>query len=171
MGDALGDRIKRYEAVYSHTLTPRSPLLIRVDGRAFHTATRGCDKPFDRALINGMLKATVETARDMMGFKLAYVASDEATFLLTDYDDLQTQGWFGYELNKVVSLSASLFTVHFAGTHALPEKTATFDSRAFVVPVGDAPNVFIWRQPVWEDGNFLRTQDFQNVKEVLAGGG
>jgi tRNA(His) guanylyltransferase len=148
--DSLGDRVKRYEAVHDHRLTPRSPLFIRVDGRAFHTLTRSCRRPFDQGLISGMSRAAVETSRDMMGFKLAYVASDEATFMLTDYDDLQTQGWFDYKLSKVVSLSASLFTAHFANTYALPERVATFDSRAFTVPIDDAPNAFVWRQRDWE---------------------
>ncbi|WP_234795513.1 tRNA(His) guanylyltransferase Thg1 family protein [Mycobacteroides saopaulense] len=153
MGDSLGDRIKRYEGVYTHRLTPRSPLVIRVDGRAFHTYTKKLQRPFDPHLMSTMIRATVETSRQMQGFKLAYTQSDEATFLLTDYDDLGTQGWFGYELNKVVSLSASIFTAEFnAASHYLRDWLgfATFDARAFTVPIEDVPNVFVWRQRDWE---------------------
>ena len=151
--DSLGDRIKRYERTSQHVLTPRTPLVIRVDGRAFHTYTRRMNRPFDRSLMKAMVAAADHTAHDMQGCKLAYVQSDEATFLLTDFDDLQTQGWFGYELNKVVSLSASLFTAYF--NFFMAERfdageVATFDSRAFNVPLDDAPNVFIWRQRDWE---------------------
>lgn len=146
---SIGDRIKRYEAVYSPKLVPRSCAVVRVDGRSFHTFTRGCDRPFDQNIIAAMLHATKRTADDMQGFKLAYTQSDEATFLLTDFDTYETQGWFGYEFNKVVSVSASLFTAHFNDAYR-SDRLATFDSRAFTVPTEDAPNVFIWRQRDWE---------------------
>lgn len=156
--DDLGNRVKRYEQASRYWLSPRQPVMIRVDGRAFHTFTRRMDRPFDQDLMDVMEYATRQTAKDMMGFKLAYTQSDEATFLITDYDRLTSQGWFDYELNKVVSLSASLFTAHF---HQEIEKfivcrgmrvgnMATFDSRAFTVPADDVPNVFVWRQRDWE---------------------
>ncbi|MBB3752437.1 tRNA(His) 5'-end guanylyltransferase [Mycolicibacterium sp. BK634] len=155
MSDTLGDRIKRYERAYNHTLTPRMPVIIRVDGRAFHTLTRHLNKPFDHTLMSAMVNAAIDVSRDMQGFKLGYHQSDEVSFLLTDYDQLDTQGWFGYELNKIVSLTASLFTAHFYANcpATLREKfgrVATFDARAFNVPAEDVPNVFIWRQRDWE---------------------
>lgn len=149
MGDSLGDRVKRYEAAYNQTLTPRMPVIIRVDGRAFHTYTKGCERPFDHRIIHGMTHAAIETAQEMQGFKLAYAQSDECTFLITDFDDLNTQGWFGYELNKVVSLAASIFTGHFNSVMSFG-KIAAFDARAFNVPADDVPNVFVWRQRDWE---------------------
>lgn len=148
--DSLGDRIKRYEQVSNPLLTPRAPLFIRIDGKAFHTWTRHMNKPFDEGLISAMVLAAQDTAGQMQGFKLGYIQSDEATFVLTDYDTHQSQGWFGYELNKVVSVSASLFTGYF--NHYLQNPTfdvAFFDARAFTVPAEDAPNVFIWRQQDW----------------------
>lgn len=145
----IGERIKRYEQAYNHSLTPRSVLMIRVDGRAFHTYCRGRNRPFDDELIEGMATAARKTAREMQGFKLAYIQSDEATFMLTDFDTHETQGWFNYELNKIVSISASAFTAYFNQFMGVDE-VAMFDSRAFIVPVDDAPNVFVWRQRDWE---------------------
>lgn len=155
MKDSLGNRIKRYEAVSNYHLMPRSPLFLRVDGKSFHTYTRNMDRPFDRRLIGAMVMATQATAKEMMGFKLAYTQSDEATFLLTDYDTFETQGWFDYELQKLVSITASAFTARFnraidaaAGPdHGLP--VALFDTRVFVVPEADMANVFLWRQQDW----------------------
>lgn len=148
--DSLGDRIKRYELCYNQVLTPRSCLFIRIDGNAFHTWTKGLNKPFDQGFIDAMEYAATATAAEMMGFKLGYVQSDEATFMLTDFDQLQTQGWFGYELNKVVSVSASLFTAHFNdAVRRMGRRPAIFDSRAFIVPREDAPNVFVWRYKDW----------------------
>lgn len=150
MEDSLGSRIKRYEAATNYLLTPRSCVVLRVDGKAFHTWTRGMDRPFDESFIDGMVEAARSTASEMMGFKLAYVQSDEASFLITDFDRHETQGWFGYELNKVVSITASLFTAHFNRAVSNPRKTpAVFDARAFVVPQDDAPNVFVWRCKDW----------------------
>lgn len=148
----LAQRIKRYEAASSYTLTPRSCLFIRVDGKAFHTFTRGCDRPFDQEIMDCMAYAMRCTADEMQGFKLAYTQSDECTFVLTDFDTHQTQGWFGYELNKIVSISASLFTAWFNDMWARGHErgdVALFDSRAFIVPLDDAPNVFVWRQQDW----------------------
>lgn len=162
--DTLGDRIKRYESVSKPLLTRRSPLMVRIDGKAFHTFTRACNKPFDNILIKAMVYAATKTAEQMQGFKLAYIQSDEATFMLTDYETLETGAWFDYELNKVVSITASLFTAHFnyfwenqfskdpadENYRERPLALALFDARAFNVPVEDWPNVFIWRQRDWE---------------------
>lgn len=145
----IGDRIKKYENAYNHSLTPRSPLFIRVYGRAFHTYCRGMKKPFDDELINAMITAAKKTAKEMQGFKLAYVQSDECTFMLTDFDTHDTQGWFDYEVNKIVSITASAFTAYFNQFMGV-DKLAMFDARAFIVPVDDAPNVFVWRQQDWE---------------------
>lgn len=151
--DSLGDRIKQYEEVYQYKLTPRSCLFIRVDGKAFHTYTRNFKRPFDWTLMDAMTTAACKTAEEMQGFKGAFVQSDEATFMLTDFDTLQTQGWFGYELAKVISISASAFTAHFnqymLDKYVQQPTPAMFDSRAFIVPKEDAANVFIWRQKDW----------------------
>ncbi len=146
---SIGDRIKAYEACSAPRLTPNAPVIIRVDGRAFHTYTRGMKRPFDPVLMKVMVRAAVETAREMQGFKLGYVQSDEATFLLTDYDTHDTAAWFGNEVNKLVSLSASLFTGYFNAAFHGELPPAAFDSRAFTVPREDAPNVFVWRQLDW----------------------
>lgn len=146
---SIGDRIKAYEACSAPRLSPNAPVIIRVDGRAFHTFTRGMRRPFDHVLMKVMVDAAVETAREMQGFKLGYVQSDEATFLLTDYDTHDTAAWFGNEVNKLVSLSASLFTGFFNAAYRGEYRPAAFDSRAFTVPREDMPNVFVWRQQDW----------------------
>lgn len=155
----LGDRIKKYEKISDYHLTPKSCVFIRVDGKSFHTYTRGFGRPFDDTIIDSMNYAASKTAEEMSGVKLAYAQSDECTFMLTDFDNLETQGWFDYSLNKLVSISASMFTAFFnesirikMGEYKYP---AFFDSRAFVVPKDDAANVFIWRQRDWERNSIL----------------
>lgn len=147
----IATRMKRYEAASHPQLLPRTPLFIRVDGRAFHTYTRNLVRPYDPHFMDAMVHATQVTSADMQGFKLAYTQSDEATFMLTDYDTLTSSGWFDYDLSKVVSITAAMFTAHF--NDAMRGRTAdlgVFDARAFSVPRPDAPNVFVWRQQDWE---------------------
>ena len=110
---SLGDRMKRYERSYSHELTIKTPVIVRVDGRAFHTFTKGHEKPFAMKIINPMLEAAEEVAAEIQGFKLGYVQSDEASFLITDNDQITTEGWFGYNMSKIISISASIMSANF----------------------------------------------------------
>jgi tRNA(His) guanylyltransferase len=173
MKDSLGDRIKRYERCSDQMLTPNAPLFIRVDGRAFHTWTKGLDKPFDRRLMRTMVNTAMDVVKDMPGFKLAYLQSDECTFMLTDTDRVESQGWFDYRLNKVVSIAASAFTAYF--NREVPNQfginiqrnLAMFDARAFSVPYEDAPNVFVWRQKDWHRNSLsMLAQAYYSHKEL-----
>lgn len=169
--DTLGDRMKSYEAVNNARLLPNSPLFIRVDGKAFHTFTKHVEKPYSASVIDAMTYAALKASEQMQGFKLAYVQSDEATFMLTDYDTHESQGWFNYEVNKVVSITASLFTAYFNEywkQHVADKyKPALFDARAFTVPEEDAPNAFIWRQRDWERNSVqMLARDTYSQKEL-----
>ncbi len=177
MKDSLGDRIKKYENVSNPKLTPRSCLFIRVDGKAFHSWVKNnkCKKPFDDRLMQAMVGAAHDTAREMAGFKIAYVQSDECTFMLTDFDKPETQGWFDYKLNKVVSITASMYTAYFNRAYNPIFGPALFDARAFVVPREDAPNVFVWRSHDWHrnslsmlaQANFSHKElQFKNASEM-----
>lgn len=146
MMDSLGDRMKKnYESVTDIRLVRRMPVVVRVDGRCCHSLAM--EKPFDERFAMSMRIATVSLAKDMQGFKLAYTQSDEASFLLTDYDALQTEAWFNYELRKIVSLSAAIFTAAF-NRHSL--WSVCFDARAFNVPREDVANYFLWRARDWQ---------------------
>jgi tRNA(His) 5'-end guanylyltransferase len=94
------------------------------------------------------LKAAKYTANDMQGFKAAYIQSDEVTFCLTDYDTFETDGWFGYKISKVVSISAALMSVAFNKLF-YPTIPQVFDSRAFTVPKEEVVNTFLWRAKDW----------------------
>lgn len=113
MGDALGDRMKGYEDISRIYLTKRTPVIIRVDGRAFHTFTRGFVRPFDSFLMDVMKDTATYLCKNISGCKLAYVQSDEISLLLTDYDTIGTQPWFDNNLQKLVSIAASMATLEF----------------------------------------------------------
>ena len=144
----IGDRMKEnYEDRYRIKLTRRTPVIIRVDGKAFHTFTAGLDKPFDKDFMDDMVYAASQTSMEMQGFKMGYVQSDEASFLLTDYDDLDTDAWFDYSLSKLVSISAAYMTAFFNRWNLT---FGIFDSRAFNVPMEEVANYFLWRARDWE---------------------
>lgn len=70
---SLGDRMKRYEKVPSIELYRKMPVIVRVDGRAFHTFTRKFKRPYDEILIRSMAHAARAVADEMQGFKVGYV--------------------------------------------------------------------------------------------------
>lgn len=164
--DSLGDRMKEnYENRAKTYLTRRTPVIIRLDGKAFHTFTRGMKKPYDEIFHNTMNATMKYLCENIQGCKLGYTQSDEITLLLTDYDTLTTDAWFDYNVQKICSVSASMATMAFNKflrenfnavdldaeleyAKALFKKldSAMFDSRCFNIPVEEVTNCFIWRQ-------------------------
>lgn len=111
--DNLGDRMKGYEDVQRFYLTKRTPTIIRLDGKAFHSFTKGFQRPFDMIFMETMWETTKYLCENIMGCKVAYTQSDEITLLLTDYDTLTTQSWFDKNIVKMISVSASMATMAF----------------------------------------------------------
>ena len=147
--DDFGNRMKGYENIFRQTLPQRLPVIIRIDGSHFHTFTRGMKKPFDEELIQVFWETCKYLAENIMGCKLVYHQSDEISILLTNYDKLTTQSWFENNLQKMVSVSASMATAKFSELihKGNPNKElATFDSRAWVLPQDEVTNYFLWRQ-------------------------
>ena len=169
---SLGDRMKGYENIERRYLPRRLPTIVRIDGRAFHSYTKGFERPFYRPFREAMERTALDLANEISGCKLAYTQSDEITLLLTDDDTLETQPWFGKNLQKIVSLSAAMATYFFNKNvlsviadyiieaenkeikievlaplaKAHEEKMAVFDARAFCVPREEVLNVFCWRE-------------------------
>lgn len=111
--DSLGDRMKGYEGVSRNFLTRRVPAIIRLDGKAFHTFTKGMEKPFDPVLTQAMQETMKYLCENIQGCVLGYTQSDEITLVLTDYATIQTDAWFGYNIQKMCSVSASMATMAF----------------------------------------------------------
>lgn len=111
--DSLGDRMKGYENAFRHYLPRRMPVIIRIDGKAFHTYTKGFYKPFDYILMKTMQETSYKLCKKIEGVKLAYVQSDEISLLLTNDDTLETEPWFGNNLQKLCSIAASIATLAF----------------------------------------------------------
>ena len=115
--DSLGDRMKEnYENRSKTYLVRRMPVIIRLDGKAFHTFTKGLKKPYDEIFHNTMNATMKYLCENIQGCKLGYTQSDEITLLLTDYDTFDTNAWFDNNVQKICSVSASMATMMFNKT-------------------------------------------------------
>lgn len=171
---ALAKRMKKYEAVPKNPLMRRTPVIIRVDGRAFHTFTKGFQKPFDDVLMRVMQDTMKYLCENIQGCVFGYTQSDEITLILIDYKKLNSEAWFDYEVQKMCSIVASMATMAFnrffmyeyeefnrwiyEGSPTDEDKRlndvyynamckgAMFDARAFNLPKEDVTNNIYWRQ-------------------------
>ena len=107
--DSLGNRMKSYELSGSSYLTKKVPVIVRLDGKAFHTFTKSFEKPFSDILADCFLSSAISLSKEMQGFKLFYTQSDELSFLLTNFDKPTTEAWFDYNVSKINSIAASTF--------------------------------------------------------------
>ena len=170
--DELGTRMKEfYEGVPKTRLVRRMPVAIRLDGKAFHTFTRGFEKPFDEVLGKSMRETMKYLCENIQGCVLGYTQSDEITLILVDYQNLNSCAWFDYEVQKMCSIAASMATMafnkfftknvnYFEITHEYDdtineycttlvnaaEKGAMFDARVFNIPKEEVCNLIYWRQ-------------------------
>jgi len=162
MKDDLGTRMKEnYEHRTRIELPRRTNTIIRLDGKAFHSFTKNCERPFDAGFAGIMDKTAKVLCEMVQGCVLAYVQSDEISLLLQDFKKIKTDAWFDGNVQKMASISASIATAAFNTEttklmvegvmlhNANPKfpENALFDSRVFTIPeLGEVVNYFIWRQ-------------------------
>lgn len=112
--DELGTRMKTfYEQIPKTKLMRRTPVIIRIDGKAFHTFTKGFQRPFDEVMIKTMQETTKYLCENIQGCVLGYTQSDEISLILVDYQKFDTSAWFDYEVMKMCSIAASMATMAF----------------------------------------------------------
>lgn len=73
----------------------RTPILVRLDGKAFHTFTKGLQRPFDKRLSDLMVDTTkflVEQSNATVG----YTQSDEISLAIYT-EDPNSEVYFGEE--------------------------------------------------------------------------
>ena len=150
MQDSLGDRMKNYENRYRHLLPRRGYTLLRLDGCAFHTYTKGFDRPFDLGFMAAMDHTAKYLCEKIQGANLAYVQSDEITLILTDFKKITSDAWFDGNINKITSVAASMATFAFFSyrlKNANDSRPALFDCRSwFLSDPFEVENSLIWRQ-------------------------
>lgn len=171
----MAKRMKKYEGVSKGYLMKRCPVIIRIDGRSFHTFTKGFDRPFDVYLTEAMQLTMLELCKNIQGCVFGYTQSDEISLVLIDYQSLFTQPFFENNIQKVCSISASMATLYFnkffkeiidkekkkyynlienveiykkkfENYDRKIEKGAMFDSRCFNITKEEVANYIFWRQ-------------------------
>lgn len=155
--DTLGDRLKQQEALSAgRALDTSLPIVARLDGKAFHTFTRGLKRPFDERLSKLMVDTAahlVEKTHALVG----YTQSDEITlvWLPTSEIDAATgkpQFLYSGREQKLTSILAGCASAFFMKgvLRTIPEKEDTvphFDCRVWNVPdTRDAYLNLVWRQ-------------------------
>jgi tRNA(His) guanylyltransferase len=152
MTDILGDRMKTYERFLPQRAINGLPIILRLDGRAFHTWSKGLQRPFDPALAQAMKDTTAYLVQAISAL-CGYTQSDEISLLLFSTNP-QQQHYFDGKIQKLVSVSAAEATLFFhqcKQTLPFPERqqrlNAYFDCRFFQVPtIPEAVNYFFWRE-------------------------
>lgn len=148
----LGDRMKAYEKTQNTCLYKRMPVIIRLDGKAFHTYTRGFDRPFDYDLHEVRAKTLQTLCEEIQETLFGYSQSDEISLVLKDWNTFKTSAWFNNNIQKLCSVSASICSVYFNkfsqenGSSKFKNKLAIFDSRCFNLPKEEVVNYLLWRQ-------------------------
>ena len=195
--DALGDRMKRYEEATRFTLPRRTYTILRVDGRAFHSWTRGLSKPYDVELMECIDRTAIALCESIPGSQFAYVQSDEISVLAVDFLDIATESWFDGNVQKWASVGAAIATMAFneavrsyagrtrqidgallpGGDTATEEikigikrPNAVFDARVFTVPDPiEVENYFVWRQQDAERNSVMMLARAYASHKQLAG--
>ena len=151
MNDELGDRMKLYESAEAgRRLMPLLPVLARIDGRAFHSFTRGMERPFDPTFTQAMIDTTMALVNET-GACMGYTQSDEIT-LAWHAATTQSQIWFDGRVAKMTSQLAAQATLTFYRLvlERMPQyasRLPTFDARVWNVPTrAQGANVFLWRE-------------------------
>lgn len=156
--DSLGDRMKGYENVSKNKLMKRTPAIIRIDGKAFHTWTKQLsnvddslnDSPFSVKMNQAMAQTTEMLVKNIQNAVFGYTQSDEISILLNDWKTFTTDQWYGNDVQKIVSVAASMATAYFG--EACPSTSrrffapAMFDARVSNYPREEVANYFVWRQ-------------------------
>lgn len=150
MNDSLGDRMKAYEDTHRIKLTHRAPKVIRLDGKAFHTFTKNLP-PFSLQIVDAMNTAATKLMDEIGGSaRMAYLQSDECSIVLNDSLHLYSQAWFDNNVQKIVSVASSIFTVTFNKVFndvTVNAEPGYFDARVIQLPdINELTNYLVWRQ-------------------------
>lgn len=149
--DQFGNRMKALEAVEAgRRLEASLPVMVRLDGRAFSSFTRGCQKPYDANLI-ALMQATTMRLVDETNANLGYTQSDEISLVILPTSE--SEPYFGGRVQKLCSILAATCSVFFNANlmkHGFSEKMKScpvFDCRVWNVPtLWEAGNTILWRE-------------------------
>ena len=142
--DPLGDRLKAQEQVEAgRRANPKLPLMARLDGKSFHTFTRGLARPYDTALSYLMIDTTKYLVEQTHA-KLGYTQSDEITlYWWNPAGPVESSYMYDGKFQKLTSVLASMASAYF--NQEVPKR---LPSKAGALPVFDCR---VWNVPDKQD--------------------
>lgn len=175
--DSLSERMLYYRGLADYKLMPRSYVIVMLDGRSFSTLIKNkFEKPFDDDFIEMMNETAVYVCENIPGCKFGYVQSDEISIVVTDFENRDTDSFFSFRLNKMLSVIASMATAKFNNlmTQYMIKNLAS--DKVVLKAVEDMPlyqfDCKCWNLPNYEDvfGWFLYRQIdcVRNSKQAAA---
>lgn len=112
--ESLKEKCEYYRGLNDSRLVPNSYVMVMLDGRSFSKNIKNhFKKPFDEDFIEMMNETAKYVCANVQGCKMAYTQSDEISLIITDFEDINTDSFFGLRNNKLHSIIASLATSKF----------------------------------------------------------
>lgn len=160
--------MKEYE-IYSNLKAPKGAnIIIRLDGRNFHTLSHklNLEKPYDNKFSQIMCEVGLKLFQEFSP-KFIYTFSDEISILLSEIP-------FSHRIEKLnsvfASIAASSFTLNLNKIFNTQDMLISFDSRIIPLNDKDIDNYFKWRQDeAWRNcinsyGIWALNQDYSKEK-------
>lgn len=180
----LKEKCEYYRGLTDYRLLPNANVLVMCDGRSFSKLIKNhFGKPFDMDFVNMMNETAKYVCENVQGVKIAFVQSDEISFLLKD--EGEATPFFSNRMCKILSIIASLATAKFNQLMSLyhlvidsdkdpkdvvsETKLAQFDCKCWNVPSdNDAFAWFKYRQlDCIKNSKQQAAQTYLSHKELL----
>ena len=133
--------MKDYEVYSSLKIPKNSKIIVRLDGRSFHSLARdlNLEKPYDENFYQVISKVCEDLFEEFSPL-FVYAFSDEISLLL---DNIPFDGRVEKINSVIASFAASSFVMHYDTKF---KKPPAFDSRIIPVSDEDILKYFKWRQ-------------------------
>ena len=146
---SLGDKMNEFETVHTQpSLVPGIPVYVRIDGRAFHTFTRGLQKPFDPDFAWTM-KETTKHLHDKTNAFISYVQSDEISLCYLEPSKMPFETRL-FKLESVLAgMASAAFCVYGSKTRLqdrIEKFIPHFVCRVCQMPIDEIANMLLFRE-------------------------
>ncbi len=182
MALTIKDRISSYEEASNHKLLSKLPVIIQINGRSFSKITSLLDKPFCNKFSDCISSTMLQLCMEVEGAVFGYQFNDEIVIIARNDQSSDTVPWYDNKIQKIVSISASVATLHFSNlSHATDLNLMgdpIFLGSTYAVPtILEAIHVLISKQHqnlqvAIHSASFyelLKKYDKNTIKEMLSG--
>jgi len=169
----LGDRCKLYEDIEAkRKAMPGLPLMARLDGKAFHTFTKGLPRPYDPRLSELMIDTTKYLVEKTQA-KIGYTQSDEISLFWYE-PDITSEIYFDGRWQKLCSVLSGMASAKFTKELAqrIPERSESvvcFDCRVWQVPsISEVIMTYVWREDdATKNSISMAAEEYYSTKELM----